>query len=294
MSTSGCSDSGAPAAGPAPRTRLATPAGRPASSNARIRQSRGRRRQLTRLEHERVARQQGRGHLPDRLQQRVIPRGDQSADADRLVDQAADRIRPAGVHHASGIGAADAGVVAQARQRRRPCRTRPRRSACRCRALRRGRSPCGRGRSGRRCAATPPPVRVRACAATGPCRRLRAPRRSRPRCPRRMPPQPSRPADRLRDIGFRGGSPSSAGAIHPRCTNSPALAFPVPLAVRQSGPLCRVIRNPNHTKQQTDRAEVTMSRGRVDSPKCARSPFRCLMRECPRSGVSDCADPGCR
>ena len=77
--------------------------------------NRGRRRQLTRLEHERVARQQGRGHLPDRLQQRVIPRSDQSADADRLVDEATDRIRPAGVHHASGLGAADACVVAQAR-----------------------------------------------------------------------------------------------------------------------------------------------------------------------------------
>ena len=77
--------------------------------------SRGRGRQLTRLEHEGVARQQGRRHLPDRLQQRVIPRGDQSADADRLVDEATDRIRPAGVHHAPGFGAADTRVVAQAR-----------------------------------------------------------------------------------------------------------------------------------------------------------------------------------
>ena len=77
--------------------------------------NRGRGRQLTRLEHEGVARQQSRCHLPNRLQQRVIPGGDQSADADRLVDEATDRIRPAGVHHAPGFGAADACVVAQAR-----------------------------------------------------------------------------------------------------------------------------------------------------------------------------------
>ena len=35
-STPGSSDSGAPTSGPAPRTRLATPAGSPASSSARI------------------------------------------------------------------------------------------------------------------------------------------------------------------------------------------------------------------------------------------------------------------
>ncbi len=77
--------------------------------------NRGRGRQLTRLEHEGVARQQGWCHLPNRLQQRVIPRGDQSADADRLVDEATDRIRLSGVHHAPGFGAADASVIAQAR-----------------------------------------------------------------------------------------------------------------------------------------------------------------------------------
>jgi hypothetical protein len=49
------------------------------------------------------------------LQQRVIPWSDQSADADRLVDEATDRIRPAGVHHAPGFGAANTCVVAQAR-----------------------------------------------------------------------------------------------------------------------------------------------------------------------------------
>ncbi len=76
---------------------------------------RGRGRQLARLEHERVARQQRWGDLPTCLQQRVIPRSDQSADADRLVDQATDRIRLAGVHNAAGLGAADARVVAQAR-----------------------------------------------------------------------------------------------------------------------------------------------------------------------------------
>ena len=78
-------------------------------------ENRGRGRQLTRLEHQGVARQQGRAHLPNRLQQRVIPRRDQSADADRLVDEATDRIRLSGVHHAPGFGAADARVIAQAR-----------------------------------------------------------------------------------------------------------------------------------------------------------------------------------
>ena len=49
------------------------------------------------------------------MQQRVIPGSDQSADADRLVNHATDRIRPARVHYPPGLGAADTRVVAEAR-----------------------------------------------------------------------------------------------------------------------------------------------------------------------------------
>ena len=77
-------------------------------------QDRGGRREFARLEHEGVTGEQGRGDLPGGLQQRVVPRGDQAADADRLVHDPADRVGPAGVDHAPGVGARDAAVVPQA------------------------------------------------------------------------------------------------------------------------------------------------------------------------------------
>lgn len=46
---------------------------------------RGERGDLAGLEHEGVARGEGRGDLPAGLEQRVVPRGDQGADADRFV-----------------------------------------------------------------------------------------------------------------------------------------------------------------------------------------------------------------
>jgi hypothetical protein len=76
----------------------------------------GRRRELTGLEHDRVARQQCRGDLPDSLQDGVIPRCDQAANTDRLIHQTANGVWPAGVDHPARIGASDTGVVTQARQ----------------------------------------------------------------------------------------------------------------------------------------------------------------------------------
>ena len=73
-STAGCSASGAPTSGPAPRTRLATPAGSPASSSARISRIEVERGELAGLEDEGVAGGERGGDLPRRLQQRVVPR----------------------------------------------------------------------------------------------------------------------------------------------------------------------------------------------------------------------------
>ena len=96
-STSGLSVSGAPTSGPPPRTRLATPAGSPASASSRDQVDGRGRGQLARLEHERAAGGQRGGDLPGGLQQRVVPRGDQRADADRLVHDPADHVGAAGV-----------------------------------------------------------------------------------------------------------------------------------------------------------------------------------------------------
>lgn len=60
----------------------------------------GQRGDLARLDHEGVARGEGRSDLPTGLQERVVPGRDQRAYADRLVhDDAVDVGRP-GVHHA--------------------------------------------------------------------------------------------------------------------------------------------------------------------------------------------------
>ena len=67
-----------------PQITLNTPGGR---NSAAISASSGRarRRRVARLEHDGVARRDGRGELPDRHHQRVVPRGDLGADADRLA-----------------------------------------------------------------------------------------------------------------------------------------------------------------------------------------------------------------
>ena len=206
--------------GPGAEHQIGDAGGQPGLLQRPHQQDRGRRRQLARLEHEGVAGQQRRGHLPGRLQQRVVPRRDQSADADRLVDHAADRIRAAGVDHPAGLGAADAGVVAEARrdvvhvvlgfdeplagverlgageilavavdqvggaqQHVRPFAFRRARPRARVEGLAR-RGDRGVGVLG---------------GCLGDC---------------------ARPAGRRRDIGFRGEHRRVQGAIHPRCTDS--------------------------------------------------------------------------
>ena len=72
------------------------------------------RRQLAGLEDERVARGQRRCDLPHGLQQRVVPRRDQPADADRLVHDAAEGVRVAGVDDAAGVLRRELAEVAQA------------------------------------------------------------------------------------------------------------------------------------------------------------------------------------
>ena len=49
--------------------------------------------------------------LPGGLQQRVVPGGDQAADADGLVHDAADHVGPSGVDDATGVLGRDVGVV---------------------------------------------------------------------------------------------------------------------------------------------------------------------------------------
>jgi hypothetical protein len=71
------------------------------------------RRDLARLEDDGVAgRERGR-ELPRHLQQRVVPRRDQRAHPDRLVDDAADDRRVAGVDEAARVGARERPVVAE-------------------------------------------------------------------------------------------------------------------------------------------------------------------------------------
>ncbi len=72
-----------------PQTTLNTPAGKNSWADLGE-QQRGHRGGVRRLEHDGVAGRERRGDLPDRHQQRVVPRRDLGADADRL---AADRRR---------------------------------------------------------------------------------------------------------------------------------------------------------------------------------------------------------
>ena len=67
--------------------------------------------QFRRLEHEGVARGQGGGDLPRRLQQRVVPRGDQPAHTHGFVDDAADHVRVPGVDDAPGVQRGDPAEV---------------------------------------------------------------------------------------------------------------------------------------------------------------------------------------
>ena len=70
-------------------------------------------RQLGGLEDERVAGGEGRRDLPGDLQERVVPRSDEGADADRLVDDPAQCAGRAGGHQPAGVLVGETGVVAE-------------------------------------------------------------------------------------------------------------------------------------------------------------------------------------
>ena len=111
---------------------------------------RGVRRQLAGLEDEGVAGREAGGDLPGDLEERVVPRRDQRADADRLVHDPADDVGVAGVDHPAGVLGRDPAVVAEDRRPRRRCRSGSRPGACRCRATPSGPGPRRRARAGRR------------------------------------------------------------------------------------------------------------------------------------------------
>ncbi len=90
------------------------------------------RRHLGRLHDRGVARREGRRDLPAHLQQRVVPRPDEPADADRLVDDAAEHVRVAR-HRPGGRPPCRRGPRSSGRRaRRRPCPSGSRASPCRC------------------------------------------------------------------------------------------------------------------------------------------------------------------
>ena len=113
-STPPCSLSGAPASGPAPSTRLPTPAGSPASTRYRMSRIVVLGRELAGLDDERVPGGEGRCHLPRGLQERVVPRGDEAADADRLVGDARQDRRIARLDQPPGEALRRTGEVAEA------------------------------------------------------------------------------------------------------------------------------------------------------------------------------------
>ena len=208
LATSGCSTSRAPHVEPGPATTLTTPSGQPGDEREPLELERGQRRQLGRLEHDRVARGQARRELPRGDREREVPRRDQRDDAERLAERHRD---------AAGDGDRVARASARPRRRRsgtcrRPCPSRRarRRSACRRCAPRAPRAPparpracrpagtaAARGRRGRsRASRGRRPSRARR--RRRPPRRPRAgSRRARPRWPARarqsvMPPRSSR------------------------------------------------------------------------------------------------------
>ena len=87
--------------------------GTPASSSSRVRwiavsgvTGRG-------LHDRGAAGRERRRDLPAQLQERVVPRPDEPAHADRLVDDPADDVRVAGVHEPPGLLVGEVGVVAE-------------------------------------------------------------------------------------------------------------------------------------------------------------------------------------
>ena len=141
--------SGLPASTPKPLTMLSTPGGSRSAISSISSMDRGRG-LLGRLEHDRVAGGQRRGQLPDRHQDREVPRDDLPDDAERLVEVVGDgvvvdlrRASPPGRgsrRRSSGSGRWPAGC-------RRPASRGP---ACRCPRSRRPRASRGSPPSGRR------------------------------------------------------------------------------------------------------------------------------------------------
>ena len=90
FATSGCSTSRVPHLRPGPTTTLTTPVRHARLEREPLEAHRGQRRQLSRLEHDRVARGQGGCELPRRDRQREVPRRDQPDDAERLAERHRD------------------------------------------------------------------------------------------------------------------------------------------------------------------------------------------------------------
>ena len=90
------------------------------------------RRDLGRLHDRRVPGGERRRDLPADLEERVVPRPDQPADADRLVDDPADGVRVAGVDEAAARPCRRGRRSSGRRGRRRPCPSGSRASPCRC------------------------------------------------------------------------------------------------------------------------------------------------------------------
>ena len=131
FATSGCSTSRCPQTLPGPGDDVQHALRQAGLERDPLQLERGQRRQLGRLQHDRVARRQRRRDLPRRDHEREVPRHDQADDPERLaerhVDAAGDRdrvaeqaLRRAGVvaervdHHphlAAGVGDRLAGVA---------------------------------------------------------------------------------------------------------------------------------------------------------------------------------------
>ena len=135
LSTPGWSTSAAPVS-PSPVSTFSVPSGKPGLERELAEAQRGQRRLLGGLEHQRAARGERRGDLPDRHQQREVPGHDLRADADRLAQRVTEQVagaRPGSSRPRSS--SASRRSSAGGRPRRR-CRPAPRRAACRCRATR--------------------------------------------------------------------------------------------------------------------------------------------------------------
>ena len=186
LSTPECCTRYEPVVGPSPGTTLTTPGGKP-TSDRELREAKRRQRRLRiGLEHDRAAgRERGR-ELPGRHQERVVPRDDLRAHADRLLERveeerAADGIRAAGDRRRPRTRRSGS-----ARRRRRSPPS-PTRSPCRRCAPRARRAPCGSRRSRLRARGAAASARSAASSPTAP----RAPRARRRRRGRRRPRSPS-------------------------------------------------------------------------------------------------------